>query len=140
MRPKNIPTTSKIGNRPRHPQNTMYRARRQLQQVDRVFQHRLIARRESAGRIRFRLVEMRVASTCALSLYFARAYHARTDHITGFARRRIGSQFGRRQPRHFQMQVDAFEQGAGDLAAIAQNCVGMAATSSRRIARPPTRA
>ena len=42
MRPKNIRTTSKISNRPRHPQDAMHRSRRQLQQVDGVFQHRLI--------------------------------------------------------------------------------------------------
>ena len=94
MRPKNLRTTSKISNRPRHPQYAMHRPRRELQQIDRVLEHRLIIRRKPADRIRFRLIEMRVAAPGALSLDFARTYDARTYDIAGFPRRCIGSQLG----------------------------------------------
>lgn len=139
MRPKNVGATSKISNRPRHPQNAMHRPRRQLQQINRVFQHRLIVRRESTDRIRFRLIKMRVAVSGALPLHFARTNHACAHHITGFTRRRIGSQFRRWQSRHFHMKIDTFEQRPRNLAAITQDRFGMAATSPRRIACPATR-
>jgi hypothetical protein len=110
MRPKNVSTTTKISNRPRHPQNAMHRSRRQLQQINRILQHRLIIRRKPAHCIRFRLIEMRIATSCALLLNFTRMDHARTHHIAALARRRIGPQFRRRQSRHFHMQIDTLEQ------------------------------
>ena len=110
MRPKNIGTSSKISNRPRHPQNAMHRTRRQLQQIDRVLQHRLIVRRESAHRISFRLIEMRIAVPRTVSLNFARTNHTCANHITGFTRWRIGPQFRWWQSRHFHMQINAFKQ------------------------------
>jgi hypothetical protein len=112
MRPKNVCTTTKISNRPRHPKDAMHRTRRQLQQINRILQHRLIIRRKPAHRIRFRLIKMRVAASGALLLYFARTNHTCANHIAAFTRRRIGPQFGRRQSRHFDMQVDTFEQRA----------------------------
>jgi hypothetical protein len=48
----------------------------------------------AGNRIRFRLIEMRIAAPGALPLNVARTNHARTNHITGFAGRRIGAQFG----------------------------------------------
>ena len=106
MRPKNVGTTGKIRNRPRHPQNAMHRTRRQLQQIDRVLQHRLIFGGEPADRIGARLIEMRVAATGALQLNLARTDDAGVDDIAGFARRRVWTQFGRRQSRHFYMQSE----------------------------------
>ena len=90
----------------------MHRSCGQLQQIDRVLQHRLIVRRESAHGIRFRLIEMRIATPRTMSLHFARTNHARTNHIAAFTGWRIGPQFSRRQSRDFDMQVDAFEQRA----------------------------
>ena len=136
MRSKNVGTAGKIGNCPRHPQYAMHRTRRKLQQIDRVLQHRLIVRRESAHRIRFRLIQMRIAAAGALSLHFACADDAGADGVAGFTGRRIGSQFGRGQARDFEVQVDAFEQRAGDLGAIALDRIGMTATTSGRIAGP----
>jgi hypothetical protein len=130
MRAENICAARKIRNRPRHPQNAMHRSRRELQQIDRVFEHRLIVRCEPTHRIRFRLVEMRIAAACALPLHFACLHDACAHDIAGFAGRRIGSQFGRRQSRDFEVQVDAFEQGAGDLRAIALDRVGVAAAAA----------
>ena len=112
MRAEDIDATGKIGNRPRHPQDAMHRSRRQLQQVDGVFQHRLIVRREAAHGIGAGLIEMRVAASGALYLYFARADDACTHDLAGFAGRRIGTQFRGRQSRDFDVQVDAFEQRA----------------------------
>lgn len=112
MRPKNIRTSTKISNRPRHSQNAMHRPRRKLQQINRVFQHRLIIRREPTHGIRFRLIKMRVATPCALSLYFTRTDDTCANDITGFTRRRIRPQFCWRQARDFDMQVDALEQRA----------------------------
>jgi hypothetical protein len=128
MRPKNVGTASKIGNCPRDAQDAVHRACGQLKQVDRVLQHRLIVRRESADGIRLRLVQPRVDATRALLLPCPRLHHAFAHRVAGFAGRRIGTQFRRRQSRDFEMQVDAFEQWAGDLAAIAQDRVGVAAT------------
>lgn len=110
MRPKNIRATRKISNRTRHPQNAMHRPRRKLQQIDRILQHRLIIRREPAHRIRFRLIKMRVASSRTTLLDFTRTNHTCAHHIAGFTRWRIGPQFRRRQSRHFDVQINAFEQ------------------------------
>ncbi len=110
MRPKNIRTAGKISNSPRHAQDTMHRPRRKLQQIDRVLQHCLIIRRKPADGIGARLIQMRIAAPSALPLHFARTNHACTNHIAALTRRRIGTQFGRRQSRHFHMQVDAFKQ------------------------------
>jgi hypothetical protein len=128
MRPKNVGTASKIGNRPRHAQDAMHRTCAELQQVDRVLQHRLIVRREPADGVGLRLVQPRVDATGALQLPRPRLHHALAHGVTGFTRRRVGTQFRRRQSRDFEMQVDAFEQRAGDLAAVAQDRVGVAAT------------
>jgi hypothetical protein len=112
MRSKNIGAASEIGNSPRHAQNAMHRTRRKLQQVNRALQHPLIIRRKTTHRIRFRLIEMRIAAPRTMSLHFARTNHTRTNYFAGFTRRRIGSQFGGRQSRHFHMQIDTFEQRA----------------------------
>jgi hypothetical protein len=112
MRAKDVSATSKISNSPRDAQNPMHRTRRELQQVDRVLQHRLIIRRKPTHRIRFRLIKMRIAASSALPLDFARTDHTRTNHIAALTRRRIRTQFRRRQSRHFHMQIDAFEQRA----------------------------
>jgi hypothetical protein len=136
MRSKNVGAPRKIRNRPRHPQNAMHRTRGKLQQIDRVLQHRLIVRCESADRVRFRLIEMRVAASRALALYFACAHDTGADGVAGFAGRCIGAQFGRRQSRDFEVQVDAFEQGAGDLGAVALDCFGMTAAAAGGIAGP----
>jgi hypothetical protein len=109
MRPKNICTSSKISNRPRHPQNAVHRPRRQLQQIDRILQHRLIVRFKPADRIRLRLIKMRIAAPRTMSLNFARTNHTCTHHVAGFTGWRIGSQFGWWQSRDFDMQVDAFK-------------------------------
>jgi hypothetical protein len=130
MRSKNVSTTRKVRNRPRHPQDAMHRTRRELQQIDRVLQHRLIVRCEPTHRVRFRLIEMRVAAAGALSLHLSCTHDAGTHDIAGFAGRCVGAQFGGRQSGHFEMQVDAFEQLAGDLAAIALDRVGMAAAAA----------
>lgn len=100
----------KIGNRTRHPQNAMHRPRRKLQQIDRILQHRLIIRRKPTHCICFRLIKMRIATPRTMSLNFARTNHTRANHITGFTGRCIGSQFRRRQSRHFDVQINAFEQ------------------------------
>jgi hypothetical protein len=110
MRPKNIRTTRKISNSPRHAQYAMHRPRRKLQQINRILQHRLIIRRESTHRIRLRLIKMRIASSSALPLHFMRTDHACTNDVAGFPRRRIRPQFRRRQSRHFHMQIDGFKQ------------------------------
>ncbi len=52
---------------------------------------------------------MRVAAPGALYLDLARTDDAGADDVAGFAGRRIGTQFGRRQSRDFDVQVDAFE-------------------------------
>jgi hypothetical protein len=140
MRPKNVGTASKIGNCPRDAQDAVHRACGQLKQVDRVLQHRLIVRCEPADGIRLRLVEPGIDATGALLLPRPRLHHALAHGVAGFAGRCVGAQFRRRQSRDFEMQVDAFEQRAGDLAAVAQDRFRMTAASSRRIACPATRA
>lgn len=136
MRSEDVRAPRKIRDRPCHAKNAVHRPRRQLQQIDRVLEHRLIVRCESADGIRFRLIEMRVAASGALSLDFTRAHDAGTHDIAGFTGRCVGAQFGRRQSRHFEMQVDAFEQRAGDLRAVALDRVGVAAAAAGGIAGP----
>ena len=136
MWPKDIGTTSKISNRPRHPQNAMHRPRRQLQQINRVLQHRLIIRRKPAHRIRLRLIEMRIAAPSALPLHFARTNDACTHNIAGFTGWRIGPQFRWRQSWDFDVQVDTFEQRPGNLPPITQDRFGMTTTAPGRITCP----
>jgi DNA-binding transcriptional regulator YiaG len=136
MWPLDIGAPSKISDRPRYLHNAVHRTRRQLQQIDRVFQHGLIVRREPAHRVGFRLIEMRVAAARPLSLHLACTHDASANHVAGFAGRCVGAQFGRRQSRDFEMQVDAFEQRAGDLGAVALDRVGMTAVAAGRIAGP----
>lgn len=96
MRAKDVGTTRKISNRPRDAQNAMHRARGELQQVDRVLQHRLIVGREPAGGVGLRLVEPGIDATGALQLARPRLHHALAHGVAGFAGRRIGAQFRRR--------------------------------------------
>ena len=53
---------------------------------------------------------------------------------------RIGAQVLRWQTRHFDMQVDAIHQGAGNLRAIAAHGLRTATTTPRGITGPATRA
>ena len=66
MRAKNIGAAGKIGDGPRHAQDAVHRTRGELQQINRVLQHRLIFGGEPAHGIRTRLIEMRVTSPGAL--------------------------------------------------------------------------
>ncbi len=75
----------------RHAQNAVHRARRKLQQIDRVLQHRLIPVCQPADRIRTRLIEMGVAATGTMLLNFSRAHHATANDVAAFAGRRIGA-------------------------------------------------
>jgi hypothetical protein len=130
MRAEDVGAAGEIRDRPRHAEDAVHRACGELQQVDRVLQHRLVLGREAAGGVGLRLVEPRVDAAGALQLPRPRLHHAFAHGVAGFARRRVGAQLGRRQPRDFEVQVDAFEQRAGDLAAITQDCVGMAAAAT----------
>lgn len=136
MRAEDVGAAGEIGDRPRHSQNAMHRASRKLQQVDRVLQHRLVLGREPADGIGLRLVEPGVDAAGALLLPCPRLHHALAHGVTGFARRCVGAQLRRRQPWDFEVQVNAFEQRPGDLAAVAQDRVGMAATAAGGIAGP----
>jgi hypothetical protein len=71
-----------------------------------------------------------------LQLDVACAHDASADGVAGFAGRCVGTQFGWWQSRDFEVQVDAFEQRAGDLAAVAQDRVGVAAAAAGGIAGP----
>jgi hypothetical protein len=82
------------------------------------------------------LIEMRVAAAGALPLHFACADDTGADDVAGFAGRCVGPQFRGREARDFEVQVDAFEQRAGDLAAVAQDRVGVAAAAAGGIAGP----
>ncbi len=136
MRAEDVGAARQIGDRPRHAQDAMHGPCRELQQVDRVFEHRLILRRESAHRVRLRLIQMRVAASGTLSLHLARTDHTCAYHIAGFTRRCVGAQFRWRESRNFEVQVDAFEQRAGDAAAVARDRIGMAAAATGGIAGP----
>lgn len=130
MRAKDVGTAGKISNRPRHSQDAMHRTRRELKQVDRVFEHRLIVRCEPTRCIRSRLIEMRVAAAGALQLNLACADDASAHHIAAFTGRGVGTQFGRRQTRDLDVQVDAFEQRSRNPAAIALDGFGMTTASA----------
>jgi hypothetical protein len=136
MRTKNLGTACKIRDRLRNAQDAMHRTRGELQQVDRALQHRLVLRREPAGRVGLRLVEPGVDAAGALQLSRPCLHHAFAHGIAGFARRCVRTQFGRWQSRDFEVQVDAFEQRAGDLAAVAQDRVGVAAAATGGITCP----
>ncbi len=90
MRAKNIGAARKIGDGPHHAQDAVHRSCRELQQIDRVFQHRLIFGGEPADRIRTRLIEMRVAAAGALQLNLGGADDAGADLGAGLVGRRIG--------------------------------------------------
>ena len=130
VRPEDVVAAGQIGERPRHAQDPMHRARRELQQVDRVLEHRLVVRRESADGLGLRLIEAGVEPARTPQLGCAGADDAAADRLAGFARWRVGTQFGRRQARDVEVQVDAFEQRAGDLGAIALDRIGVAAAAA----------
>lgn len=139
MRPEDVVAAGQIGDGAGDAQDAVHGTRRKLQQVDGVLEHRLVIGCESADRIRLRLVEVGVEPARAPQLCIAGAHDARADDVAGFAGRRVGSQFGGRQARDFQMQVDAFQQRPGDLAAVSLDRFGMAAAAARGIARPAAR-
>jgi hypothetical protein len=72
----------------------------------------MVVRRQPAHCIRFRLIGMRVAVSGAMLLHFASTDDARANDIAGFTGRCSRAQFGGRQARHFDVQIDAFEQRA----------------------------
>lgn len=83
MRAKNIGAASKIGDGARHAQNAVHRTRRELQKVDRIFQHCLIFAGEPTHGVCARLIVVRVAATGALLLNFTRTDDAcrRRRHV-----------------------------------------------------------
>ena len=127
---------SEISDGARHAQDAVHGAGGELQPVDGVFEQGLVARVEAAEGVRGRLVEVGVGAAAACVLACAGLHDAGADDFAGFARRCIGTQLRRRQSRHFEVQIDAFKQRAGDAAAVAEDRVGVAAAASRRVAGP----
>ena len=67
---------------------------------------------------------------------FARGDDARAHAFAGFAGKVAGANFGRCQPRHFHLQVDAVEQRPGNARAVAADRLDAATAAPGRIAGP----
>ena len=117
----------------------MMRARRELQFLDSQFQKLLtLVVQHAEG---FDLVGTHVAVEFAVALLLQLPAGANAGHVLLAASGIIdggglahGAQLVGRQARHFHDQVNAVEQGAGDLFQIALHAFGGAATAAVRVA------
>src|SRR5690606_9747917 len=91
---------------------------------------------EPAVRVELALAQARVREATAFELACARREHARAHVHARLARGRVAAQLGGARARHFDLQVDAIEQGPRDAAAIACDLFSAAGAASRRIAGP----
>ena len=124
-----------IGDRARDAQHAVVGARGKAEPLDRAIEQRLRSRIERAIALGFAIARAR-SSACPRARAGVRARRSRVR-----ARRRSTSprcaraKFGLRDARHFELQVDAIEQRAGDARAIAlrsrRACSGSGPTRRR---------
>lgn len=122
---------AEIGDGARHAQDAMVGARGQVQALQGVAQQLLLVIVQAAVTIQSDAVKSGIAFALSLNLNVARGAHPRTHLRTGFTGRAL--QFLRREPRHFDLQIDAVEQRSGDAAAVTLNLIRRAAAAARRI-------
>lgn len=128
-----------IGDGARNAQDAMHRACGQLQLFDGALQQHLIVVLQTAMAVGVGLVQLRIGqrTTCKLSL--SRGDHAGTYAGAVFTEVAAAQRL-RREAWHFDMQIDAVQQRAGDAAAVAADAVAAAAAAPAAIACPAGRA
>ena len=75
-----------------------------------------------------------LAAAGALLLDGPRRFDPGADRGAGFALGRVGPQFGRGQPRHLHMQVDAVQQRPGYLGLVLADLLGGTAATAPPVA------
>lgn len=130
--------TGQVGDGAGHAQDAVHRACGQLQAFHRLFEHGLVGGGQHAIAQGLSRVEAGVGGTGALQLAGTCLRYAGLHGGAVFGGRSIAAQFGRWQPWHLQLQVDAVQQRAGDACAVAGDRVGRAAAAATAVASPAT--
>src|SRR5487761_2190213 len=118
-----------IGNGARQLQHAMVSARRQIEPRDRLPEQTFGRRLWPAPPVDLARTEAAVAFSLALDLYLMRRRDALAHCAARFARG-LAQQIFLGHGGHFQMDVDAVEQGPGNLAAIARHLVRRATAAA----------